>query len=69
MHRETLQMAQGMRHQAFATRLVDRSAAAFGDNHVQPGPSTVDRSGQTGGPAADDQKIDHVRLASAAFST
>ena len=69
MHRETLQMAQGMGHQAFTTRLVDRSAAAFGDNHVQPRPSTVDRSSQTGGPAADDQKIDHVRLASAAFST
>ena len=69
MHRETLEMAQGMGHQAFTARLVDRSAAAFGDNHVQPRPSTVDRSSQTGGPAADDQKIDHVRLASAAFST
>ena len=61
-------MAQGMGHQAFTTCLVDRSGAAFGHNHLQPGPSTVDRSSQTGGPAADDQKIDHVRLASAAFS-
>ena len=69
MHGEALKMAEGMGHQAFTARLVDRSAAAFGDNHVQPGPSTVDRSGQTGGPAADDQKIDHLRLASAAFST
>ena len=62
-------MAQGMGHQAFTARLIDRPAAAFGDNHVQPGPSTVDRSSQTGGAAADDQKVDHVRLASAAFST
>ena len=62
-------MAQGMGHQAFTTRLVDRSAAAFGYNHVQPRPSAVDRSSQTGGPTTDDQKIDHVRLASAAFST
>jgi len=69
MHRETLQMAQGMGHQAFTARLVDRSAAAFGDNYVQPGPSTVDRGSQTCGAAADDQKVDHLRLASAAFST
>jgi hypothetical protein len=62
-------MAQSMGHQAFTTRLVDRSAAAFGHNHVQSRPSSVDCSGQTGGPAADDQKVDHVRLASAAFST
>jgi len=69
MYRKTLKMAQGMGHQAFTARLIDRSAAAFGDNHVQPGPSTVDRGSQTGGAAADDQKVDHVRLASAAFST
>src|ERR1700722_1869551 len=62
-------MAQGMGHQAFTTRLVDRSGAAFGDNHVQPRPSTVNRSSQTGGAAPDDQQIDHVRLASAASST
>ena len=67
--RETLQMAQGVRHQAFTTRLVDRSPAALGDNHLESRPSTVDRSSQTGRPTADDQKIDHVRLASAAFST
>jgi hypothetical protein len=58
-----------MRHQAFTTRLVDRSAAAFGDNHLQPRPRTVNRGSQTGGPAADDQEIDHLRLANAAFST
>src|ERR1700722_2770492 len=69
MHRKTFQMAQGMGHQAFTARLVDRSAAAFGDNHVQPRPGSVDRSSQPGGPAAGDQKVDHLRLASAAFST
>lgn len=69
MYRKTLKMPQGMGHQAFTARLVDRSAAAFGDDHVQPRPSTVDRGGQTGGAAADDQEVDHVRLASAAFST
>ena len=69
MYRETLKVAQGMGHQAFTARLVDRSATAFGDNHVQPRTGTMDRSSQTGGPTADDQKVDHVRLASAAFST
>src|SRR5271154_2332491 len=69
MHRETLQMAQGMGHQAFTARLVDRTAAAFCDNHVQPRTGAVDRGSQTGRPSADDQKVDHVRLARAAFST
>jgi len=69
MHRKTLKMAQGVGHQTLTACLVDRSAAAFGDNHLQPRPSTVDCSSQTGRPAADDQKVDHFRLASAAFST
>ena len=62
-------MAQGMRHQAFTTRLVDRSATPFGDNDIQPGSGSVDRGGQSGRAATDHQKVDHVRLANAAFST
>ena len=62
-------MAQGMGHQAFAACLVDRAATPFGDHYVQPGSGTVDRGGQSGRPAADHQKVDHARLAKAAFST
>jgi hypothetical protein len=58
-----------VRHQAFTARFVDRSAAPFGDNHIQPSPGTVDRGGQSRWSATDHQKVDHVRLANAAFST
>ena len=43
--------------------------APFGDNDFQPGPSAVNRGSQPGRAAADDEKVDHVRPASAAFST
>ena len=68
MHFKALQVAQGMRHQPFTAGLVDRSAAPFGDDHFQSGPSAVYCGSQAGRAAADDEKVDHVRPASAAFS-
>ena len=69
VHRKALQMTQGMRHQPLAARLVDHALAPFGDNDFQSGAGAMDRRGQTGRATADDEKIDHVRPASAAFST
>ena len=42
---------------------------AFDDDDLQPGPRAVQRGGQAGRPAARDEQVDHVRLASALFST
>ena len=42
---------------------------AFDDGDVEPGPRAVQRGGQARGPAARHQQVDHVRLASASFST
>jgi len=67
-HTEAFEMPQSMRHQPFAAGFVDRSAAPLDDDHLQTGPSTVQRGGQSGRAAADDEKVDHLRLASAAFS-
>jgi len=56
-------------HQPFTAGLVDRSAAPFDDDHFQSGFGAVYRGGQSGWTTADDEEIDHLRLASAAFST
>lgn len=69
MHAESVQVPQGMRHQPFAAGLVDRSAASLDDDHLQSGFGAVDRGCQPGRATADDEEVDHVRLASAAFST
>ncbi len=69
MHPKSVQMAQRVRHQPFTAGFIDHTLAPFGDNDFQPGPSTVNRSRQPGGTAADDEEVDHVRPASAASST
>ena len=66
---EPLQVPHGVRHQPFAAGLVDRSAAPLDDDDLQPRPRAVQRGGQPGRAAARDEQVDHVRLASAAFST
>ena len=69
VHGKPLQMAQRVRHQPFAARVVDYTPTAFGDNNFQSGPSGVNCRGQTGRAAADDEQVDHLSPASAAFST
>jgi len=66
---ETLQLLHRVRHQAFAAGLVDGSAAPFDDDHLEPCPCAVQCGGQPGGATTSDEQVDHVRLASAAFST
>ena len=66
---ETFQLPDGVWHQPFTAGLVDGSAAPFDDNHLKPRPRAVQRGGQPGRAAASDEQVDHVRLASAAFST
>ena len=68
-HSKTGQMRDGVGHHPFAARLVQRAAAALDHDDVQSCLSTVDRGGQSGGAAAGDEKVDHVNLASAVFST
>ena len=53
----------------FAARLVQHPVSAFDDGDLQPGPCAVQRGCQARRPAACDEQVDHVRLASAAFST
>ena len=69
IYSKTVEMRQGMRHQAFAAGLVDGSAAPFDDDHLEPCPCAVQCGGQPGGATTSDEQVDHVRLASAAFST
>ena len=66
---EAFQLPHGMRHQPFAAGLVDGSAAPFDDDHLEPRPRAVQRGGQPRRATTSDEQIDHVRLASAAFST
>ncbi len=63
------ELAHGVRHQALAARLVDRAAAPLDDDDFRPGARGVQGGGQPGRAAARDEEVDHVRLASAAFST
>ena len=66
---ETLQLPHRVRHQPFTAGLVDRSAAPFDDDHLEPRLRAVQRGGQPGRATTSDEQVDHVRLASAAFST
>ena len=66
---ETCEVSERVRHQTFAAGLVDRPRSPFDDGHVQPGPGPADRGGQSGWAAAGDEQVDHLRLASAVFST
>ena len=66
---EPVQVGEGVRHHAFAAGLVQHPVSALDDGDLQPGPRAVQRGGQARGPAAGDEQVDHVRLASAAFST
>src|ERR1700746_1366687 len=61
-------MPQRVWHQPFTAGLVDRSATPFDDDHFQSGFGAVDGRGQPGRATADDEEIDHARLARAAFS-
>ena len=65
---ETLELAHGVRHQAFAAGLVDRTGAALHNGDVEAGARRVQGRDQTRRAAACHQEIDHVRLASALFS-
>ena len=61
-------MGDGVRHHAFAARLVQHPVSALDDRDLQPGPCAIQRGCQARGPAACDEQVDHVRLASAEFS-
>src|SRR5207245_11812155 len=68
---QVTQGAHGRRHQPLAARLVDRGGPGFRDRRAETGPGGVARGGESGGPAADDEQVDHgVRAAwaSAVFS-
>ncbi len=69
VHPQTVQMPQGVRHQALTAGLIDHTGAPLDDDHLQAGPGAVQRSRQAGRTASDDEQVDHDRLASAAFST
>ena len=69
MHAKSFQVPKGMRHQPFTAGLVYRSGAPLDDDHFQSGLRAVHGGGQSGRSAADDEQVNHVRLASAAFST
>ena len=58
-----------MRHHAFAARLVQHAVSALDDGDLQPGLRAVQCGGQARGPAACDEQVDHIRPASAEFST
>ena len=62
-------MRDGVRHHALAARLVQHPGSTFDDDDVESGPRAVQRGGQARRPAARDEQVDHVRLASASFST
>jgi len=64
-----LQLLDGVRHQPFAARLVDRSLPAVDHDGLQTGARGMDGGGQAGGSAAGDDEVDHDSLASAVFST
>ena len=58
-----------MWHQPFTARLVDGSAAPLDDDYLESRADAMQCGGQSGWATAGDEQIDHVRLASAAFST
>ena len=62
------QMSHGVRHQAFAARLVDGTAPTVDDLDLQTRSGGANGGGQPGGPAAGDDEVDHANLARAEFS-
>lgn len=53
------------RHQSFAAGLVDRCRPGLGHGHVESGAGGMDRGGESGGPSADDQQVEHDEVAEA----
>ena len=66
---EAFQLPEGVWHQPFTAGLVYGSAAPLDDEDLESGPRAVQCGGQSGRAATGDKQVDHVRLASAAFST
>jgi len=66
---EAVQVPDCVWHQPFPAGLIHSSAAPLDDDHVKPRPRAAQGGGQSRRTAAGDQQIDHVRLASAKFST
>ena len=66
---EVFQLSDGVWHQPFPARFIYGTTAPFEENHLKARPPAVQRGGQSGRAAASDKQVDHVRLASAAFST
>lgn len=66
---ESPQLEERVWHQPFTAGLVDGSAAPFDDDNVKTRHGAVQCGGQSGRATASDKQIDHVNLASAAFST
>ena len=58
-----------MWHQPFTTGLVDWSGAPLDDDYLESRAGAVQRGGQSCWATSGDEQVDHVRLASAAFST
>lgn len=71
LHRnlEALQLPDSVWHQPLTAGLVDRSASAFDDDDLESRPGGVQCGGQSRRATPADEQIDHVSLASAAFST
>ena len=66
---ESIEVRERVRHHALAAGLVERALSAFDDDDLESGPGAVQRGGQSRRAAAADEQVDHVRLASASFST
>ena len=68
MNTEFFQVRDGVGHQTLAAGLVDRPGTPFHHDGLQPGLGGAGRGGESAGSAADDEQVDHDRLASAVFS-
>ena len=66
---KAFQLPDGVRHQPFTAGFIYRSGAPLDDDYLEPRPGAVQCGGQSGWATAGDKQVDHVRLASAAFST
>ena len=69
IYSEAVEMRQGMRHQSFTAGLIYCPRAFFDDDDLESGLGAVQRGREPGGATTRDEKVDHVRLASAEFST
>ena len=66
---EPVQMREGVRHHALSASLVEHAARRSTTATSSPARARIERGRQPRGPAACHQQVDHVRLASASFST